>query len=219
MSIETKREIVAFDLVAFSIEMSFSLTITERQVQLLIKGEMYALIQDLVHGNTLLSIDVRTLDADELLQVQRINRKKNREDQTHRETEKNEETCGNAASSAAPAPAMDIEPEGGQAENNPNADAANPNIMPIGVGMRQRSYNRTPLHNDLQRVLELNDRNNVGMHASSEKRFTKSGRQNRHEMNYQDQIIQEEVDPVSFNSRHNLSQATGSSEGLQSPDG
>ena len=30
LSIETKREIVAFDLVAFSMEMSFSLTITER---------------------------------------------------------------------------------------------------------------------------------------------------------------------------------------------
>jgi hypothetical protein len=54
LSIETKRQNIAFDLVAFSINMSFSLTITERQMQLLVKGEMYALIQDLVHGNTLL---------------------------------------------------------------------------------------------------------------------------------------------------------------------
>lgn len=30
LSIETKREMVAFELVAFSMEMSFSLTITER---------------------------------------------------------------------------------------------------------------------------------------------------------------------------------------------
>lgn len=72
LSIDTKREIVAFDLVAFSMEMSISLTITERQVQLLVKGEMYALIQDLVHGNTLLSIDASSLDADELLEVQNI---------------------------------------------------------------------------------------------------------------------------------------------------
>lgn len=32
LSIDTKREIVAFDLVAFSMEMSFSLTINERQM-------------------------------------------------------------------------------------------------------------------------------------------------------------------------------------------
>lgn len=46
--------------------MSFSLTIQERQMQLLVKGEMFALIQDLVHGNALLLIDAKTLDADEL---------------------------------------------------------------------------------------------------------------------------------------------------------
>ena len=89
LSIDTKREIVAFDLVAFSMEMSISLTITERQMQLLVKGEMYALIQDLVHGNTLLSIDASSLDADELLQVQRI-KDKNQRDQK-KETEKHHE--------------------------------------------------------------------------------------------------------------------------------
>ena len=78
LSIETKREIVAFDLVAFSMEMSFSLTITERQMQLFVKYETYALIQDLVHGNTLLQIDVRNLDADELFQVHQIRQKKER---------------------------------------------------------------------------------------------------------------------------------------------
>lgn len=59
-------------MVAFSIETSFSLAITEREMQLLVKGEMYALIQDLVRGHALLQIDVSTLDAEELRQVQRI---------------------------------------------------------------------------------------------------------------------------------------------------
>lgn len=44
LSIDTKKMDVAFDLVAFSMEMSISLTITERQMQLLVKGEMYTLI-------------------------------------------------------------------------------------------------------------------------------------------------------------------------------
>lgn len=44
LSIETRREIVAFDLVEFAAELSISMTITERQVQLLIKFEMYSLI-------------------------------------------------------------------------------------------------------------------------------------------------------------------------------
>ena len=60
-------------------DMSFSLTITERQMQLLIKGQMYYLIQDLVNGHALLKIDASSLDADELLSVQRIKEKNNRD--------------------------------------------------------------------------------------------------------------------------------------------
>lgn len=66
LSIEIKLEIVAFDLIAFSREMSFSLTINDRQLQLLVKGEMFALIQDLVNGHTLLATDPSNLNADEL---------------------------------------------------------------------------------------------------------------------------------------------------------
>ena len=72
--------------------MSFSLTITERQMQLLVKGEMYALIQDLVHGNTLLQIDARSLDADELLQVARIKRTNKQQENHHKETERDSES-------------------------------------------------------------------------------------------------------------------------------
>lgn len=91
----------------------------------------------------------------------------------------------------------------------------------INVERRQRSYHRTPLHNDLQRVLELNDRNNTNnMHAATiDKRIMKYGRQNRNEFNYyNEQVIQEEVDPVSFNSRRNASHGSITSSGIQSPE-
>lgn len=58
---------------------------------------MYHLIQDLVHGNTLLQIDARHLDADEQLEVQRINRKKKRDESKIKETDKDSDTgrqCG-----------------------------------------------------------------------------------------------------------------------------
>ena len=48
-------------------------------MQLLIKGQMYYLIQDLVNGHALLKIDASSLDADELLSVKRIQEKNNRE--------------------------------------------------------------------------------------------------------------------------------------------
>lgn len=55
---------------------------------------MYHLIQDLVHGNTLLQIDARNLDADEQLEVQRINRKKKRDESKIKETTEKDSDSG-----------------------------------------------------------------------------------------------------------------------------
>lgn len=56
-AIKSRRETIAFDLIGFAKDSAFSLTISEVEVQLLVKGEMWELIEDLVKTNSFLSID------------------------------------------------------------------------------------------------------------------------------------------------------------------
>ena len=66
-SIETKREIIAFDIVQFSREFRFSIVVADKELQLLIKNQSYELIEDLVHANSMLLINYDDLDAMEKL--------------------------------------------------------------------------------------------------------------------------------------------------------
>ena len=117
-------------------------------MQLLIKGQMYYLIQDLVNGHALLKIDASSLDADELLSVQRIKEKNNRDNSQNDSGDGDQsQFAGNQGGKG-----KDQQYEGGFAENadiNDGRGAAG-EVGAHGVAnKRQRSYNRTPLINDL----------------------------------------------------------------------
>mgnify|MGYP006120305781 CR=1 FL=1 len=56
----------AFDLIHYAKENGFYLSVTETQVEIMIKESMYDLIETLIITNSLLQIDPRNLDADEM---------------------------------------------------------------------------------------------------------------------------------------------------------
>lgn len=47
-SIKVYRQDIAFDLIAFSVEKNVALTVTEKTIQILLKNEMFTLIEDLI---------------------------------------------------------------------------------------------------------------------------------------------------------------------------
>ena len=69
-AIKSRRETIAFDLILFAKDSAFSLTITEVELQLLVKGEMWELIEDLVKTNAFLSIDASKVNGVDLFEVQ-----------------------------------------------------------------------------------------------------------------------------------------------------
>jgi len=71
-AIQSRRETVAFDLLTYCRGTASQLTVTDVQLQLLVKGEMWELIEDLVKSNTFLSIDASKVDGLDLLGVNRI---------------------------------------------------------------------------------------------------------------------------------------------------
>ena len=56
-AIETKREIIAFDLIHFSVKHALNLSFDEKSMQLLIKGKMFNLIEDIVNAHAVLKIE------------------------------------------------------------------------------------------------------------------------------------------------------------------
>ena len=76
MAINERRVEVAFDLNQYAKEHGFYLSITEKQVEIMIKEGMYSLIEKLCITNSLYKIDPMNLDAEELFQVQQIASKK-----------------------------------------------------------------------------------------------------------------------------------------------
>lgn len=71
-AIELGRESIGFDLIQFAKNSAISLAITEVQLQLLIKGEMYELIEDLIRTNVFLSIDETKISGMDLFEITKI---------------------------------------------------------------------------------------------------------------------------------------------------
>lgn len=57
ISIETKRELISFDMIQFAIRSGFQMAITVKQVHVLIESKMYDVIEALINSNSLLKID------------------------------------------------------------------------------------------------------------------------------------------------------------------
>ena len=72
-AIECKREVFAFDYCQFTRERGSQLTIGETELQRLIRGGMYELIQTLIASNCLYAADARSMDVDDLFAAQQIN--------------------------------------------------------------------------------------------------------------------------------------------------
>ena len=68
--IHKKRDIVAFQLIAFSREMAFQLSIQEKQMDELINNKASGIIERLVNSNAIYLTDERNLDQEELMQVE-----------------------------------------------------------------------------------------------------------------------------------------------------
>jgi hypothetical protein len=57
-AIETRRETIAFDLINFSNENAFAITFCEKAMQLMVKGDMFSLIEDLINAHAMFSITI-----------------------------------------------------------------------------------------------------------------------------------------------------------------
>mmetsp|Transcript_27175 Transcript_27175/g.41346 ORF Transcript_27175/g.41346 Transcript_27175/m.41346 type:complete len:226 (-) Transcript_27175:3681-4358(-) len=75
-SILRKVEVISFGLVAYAKENMVQLTINTVEMEFLIRHNMFALIESLVQGNSLIKIDSKHLNSSDLMQVQQIRDKK-----------------------------------------------------------------------------------------------------------------------------------------------
>ena len=72
LSVIRMRETISQDLLAYASHKFFHLTITENEMYLLVANQMYQLIEMMIQDNTLLKMDSKSLNVDELYQAQMI---------------------------------------------------------------------------------------------------------------------------------------------------
>ena len=62
-AIKTQRESIAFDMIEYSKEKGFTLLIREQEMLILIKSDMFLLIEDLINANCFFMINKENLSA------------------------------------------------------------------------------------------------------------------------------------------------------------
>lgn len=77
MSIQRKIISVASDLLDYCQKTNMHLTIMQSQLKVLVSEEMYFLMQKMVSQNTLIRLEAKHLDIDDIYQAQKIKDKKN----------------------------------------------------------------------------------------------------------------------------------------------
>lgn len=66
LSIRRQREVIAQDLLVFAHSRTFSLKISEKEIEFLVLHEMYSLIERMISLNTLLTMDSKDMNVDQL---------------------------------------------------------------------------------------------------------------------------------------------------------
>lgn len=84
-SIRIKREIITNDILNLSKSRFIQVNITDTEMEILIREEMYDMIEKLILGNILLMTDASHLDVDEMFQAQRLlDKQKEKEQEANR---------------------------------------------------------------------------------------------------------------------------------------
>ena len=93
MSIHRLREMVSYELLMFSKSRLFPMIITENEVQILVQNKMYDLIEELIFTNSLLRIEARRLDIDQVFEAHNLRVRQKKIDEEAPEFE--EDSIGN----------------------------------------------------------------------------------------------------------------------------
>lgn len=72
LSIRRQREVIAQDLLQFAYSRTFSLTISEKEIEFLVQHEMYSLIERMITLNTLLLMKSKDMNVDQRFQADMI---------------------------------------------------------------------------------------------------------------------------------------------------
>ena len=72
LSIKRQREVISYDLLMYAQSRVYSLTISEKEIEFLILHKMFGLIEQMIRHNTLLAMDTRDMNVDQLFQANLI---------------------------------------------------------------------------------------------------------------------------------------------------
>ena len=70
LSVKRQRETIAFDLLDYAASKFFALKITDKEIDIMVFYEMHTLIDKMVAYNTMLEMDQKQMNVDELFQAQ-----------------------------------------------------------------------------------------------------------------------------------------------------